>query len=360
MKRICLIDFNMCIRGGVEQVTAALVNELCKVYDVHLISLCGGDQLSYRIDKRATVHTFLPQELRLREMQRKIVPQLKKYFVQNNISVAIIQGNYAGFIVSPLRFFTKTKLVFCDHGALMNQWNQKDIVFIRWISSLLCHKVVTLTEQSKKDYIKKFHLSKKKVKCIYNWIDLEAPHSTAYNSESKRIISAGRFGKEKGFDLLVKAFTFVAPKHPNWSLDIFGDGEMMPVVKEMVQENGLENQVNLMGMKSDLAERYGDYAFYVLPSHREGMPLVLLEAKANKLPIVSFDIMTGPREIIQDKVSGLLVPPEDVKKLGEAMCQLIENIELRVSMSEHSQDNLNEFSKDEILKKWTTLIEESV
>ena len=115
-----------------------------------------------------------------------------------------------------------------------------------------------------------------------------------------------------------------------------------------------------MGMKSDLAERYGDYAFYVLPSHREGMPLVLLEAKANKLPIVSFDIMTGPREIIQDKVSGLLVPPEDVKKLGEAMCQLIENIELRVSMSEHSQDNLNEFSKDEILKKWTTLIEESV
>ena len=156
MKRICLIDFNMCIRGGVEQVTAALVNELCKVYDVHLISLCGGDKLSYRIDKRATVHTFLPQELRLREMQRKIVPQLKKYFVQNNISVAIIQGNYAGFIVSPLRFFTKTKLVFCDHGALMNQWNQKDIVFIRWISSLLCHKVVTLTEQSKKDYIKKF------------------------------------------------------------------------------------------------------------------------------------------------------------------------------------------------------------
>lgn len=358
--KICLIDFNLFVRGGVEQVTVSLANALCKKYEVHVLSLCSGERLDYSLDSSVRFSTMLSETSRLRIVQKLTFHKLCEYFNKNEITLAIIQGTYAGFVVSPLRFFTKTKLVFCDHGALMNQWNQKDIVFIRWISSLLCHKVVTLTEQSKKDYIKKFHLSKKKVKCIYNWIDLEAPHSTAYNSKSKRIISAGRFGKEKGFDLLVKAFAFVAPKHPNWSLDIFGDGEMMPVVKEMVQENGLENQVNLMGMKSDLAERYGDYAFYVLPSHREGMPLVLLEAKANKLPIVSFDIMTGPREIIQDKVSGLLVPPEDVKKLGEAMCQLIENIELRVSMSEHSQDNLNEFSKDEILKKWTTLIEESV
>ena len=358
MKKICLIDYDMSVRGGVEQVTAALSAALADHYEVHLLSLCMAGQPAYELDPRVKFRVLLEQEGRLRTMLTQLRPLLRDYFKSNGIEVAIIQGNYPGLLTAPARFFGKTKLIFCDHGALMNQWHQKDIVFIRWITSALCHKVVTLTNQSREDYIRKFHLPQKKVCCIHNWIDLDIPRSEAYDIQSKRIVSAGRFGKEKGFDMLVKAFAPVAKKHPDWQLDLFGDGEMMPVVKELVSELGLEKQVNLLGMRSDLAQRYRDYAMYVLPSYREGMPLVLLEAKANRLPIVSFDIMTGPREIVRHGVDGILVKPYDLDEMARAMCSLIEEESLRQAMSVRSQEDLDKFSKAAIVRQWQTLIDE--
>ena len=176
-------------------------------------------------------------------------------------------------------------------------------------------------------------------------------------SEAERIISAGRFGKEKGFDMLVKAFAPVVRKHPDWHLDIYGDGEMFDTVKELIENLKIADNVHLMGMCSNLSDKYKDYSMYVLPSYREGLPLVLLEAKANRLPIVSFDILTGPREIMRDGVDGILVPPYDLEKMGAAICRLIEDDSLRISMSEKSQDNVENFSKPTILKQWCDLIE---
>lgn len=358
MKKVCLIDFDMSVRGGVEQVTAMLAKALCDSFEVHLLSLCCEGELAYELDPRIYYQTIFKNTFRLHKMQQKAVPILRDYFIQHDISAAIIQGNYAAFVSAPVRFFSKTKLIFCDHGALLNQWHQKDIVVIRLIAAMLCHRVVTLTDQSRKDYLRKFHLCKNKVRCIYNWIDMSVPHSERYNTESKRIVSVGRFGKEKGFDMLVKAFAPVAQRHLDWCLDLFGDGEMMPTVQQLVEEYHLEQQVNLLGMRTDLAERYRDYSMYVLPSYREGMPLVLLEAKANRLPIVSFDIMTGPKEIVRDHVDGLLVPPYDLDALGNAICQLIENPDLRMKMSCRSQENIEKFSKEKILEQWKQLIEE--
>ena len=348
----------MSVVGGVEQVAASLANALTEKYNVHLISLClmNGDKSAYALNEKVIFKNLLEKDSRLLDMRKKAKKVLKDYFEKNNIDTALILGNYPGFICSGVK--TKAKLVFCDHGALMNQWHQKDIVVLRFVASLQCDRVVTLTKQSHDDYLRKFHLSKKKVSYIYNWIDTDVPHSESYDVTSKKIISAGRFGKEKGFENLAKAFALVSQKHPDWSLDIYGDGEMMEEVRRVVVEEKLEGKLNLPGMVSDLASKYKEYAMYVLPSYREGMPLVLLEAKLNKLPIVSYDIMTGPREIIRDGVDGILVPPQDIEKMAESICKLIENEELRKSMSEKTYENLGEFSKKEILAKWIELIEE--
>lgn len=357
MKTVCLIDYNMSVRGGVEQVTAALANALVDHCRVFVVSLCTTGSLDYLLDDRVTFLSITDHDPGLKKLLLKAVPFLTRFFRQHGVDVAIVQGNYPGFVVSPLRFFSKTKLVFCDHGALMNQWDNRKIRTIRKLASRLCHKTVTLTEQSRGDYVRQFCLDETRVECIYNWIDLDKPHASSYNAVSKRIVSAGRFGKEKGFDMLVTAYAPLVERFPDWHLDIFGDGEMMETVHTLVNTFGLSDNVHLLGMRNDLAERYGDYAFYVLPSYREGMPLVLLEAKANHLPIVSFDIMTGPREIVRDGLDGTLVPPYDLDALGEAMATLMQNEALRVSMAERSQDTLETFSKETILQQWITLIE---
>ena len=358
MKKICFIDYNFSIIGGVEQVTASLVNALADFYEVHLISIFSDKEPAYKLDNRVKYTLISTTEYpRLRERRKGYKQPLTDYINSNNIDVVFSQGTGVGYIASALRFSVKAKLVFNDHGALINEWNDKDIVLMRLFSILLHHKTVTLTKQNLASYRKRFFIPKRKLTVIPNWISDNIPISEKYDINSKRIISAGRFGKEKGFDMLVKAFAPVAEKHPDWHLDIYGDGEMMDTVKNLIVEYDIGNNVHLMGMCSNLAEKYREYSMYVLPSYREGLPLVLLESKANRLPIVSFDITTGPREIVRNVVDGILVPPYDLAQMGDAICRLIEDTDLRISMSQRSQENVEKFSKTTILKQWCDLIE---
>lgn len=359
MKKICIIDYDMSVRGGVEQVTASLSAALAEYYEVHVVSLCHTqtEGLLYELDSRVRYEVMLPKADRLRYMAKALKPMLRQYMRRHGIEVVLIQETYAGLLASLALWGTGVRLIFSDHGALMNQWDRKDMVFIRFLCASLCHRVVTLTEQNRDAYIRRFCTPKKKISCIYNWIDLDSPRSEGYRVDSRKIISAGRFGREKGFDVLVESYARVAEKHPDWQLDIYGDGEMMPQVRAAIEEKGLQKQIRLMGMCSDLGRRYREYAMYVLPSSREGMPLVLLEAKANRLPIISFDILTGPREIIRDGVDGLLLPPGDREALADAMCRLIEEDGLRQEMSRHSQENISKFDKETIVNRWRGLLD---
>ncbi|MBE6758132.1 MAG: glycosyltransferase family 4 protein [Ruminococcaceae bacterium] len=356
MKKVCFIVYDMSARGGVERVTTSLSSALCDRFEVHILALLQKGPLPYQTDERVRYSYVTDEEKRFSTMQKELRKPIAAYMNEHRIDVCFVQGTFPAFIAFPARFSCKTKFVFCDHGALINQWKEKVPTLARFLASRFCHKTVTLTEKTYHDYRTRFLLPKRKLACIYNWIEPYNTASSAYDMHSKRIVSAGRIGLEKGFDMLVRAMVPVFKKHPDWDLDIFGDGDMRPEVERLIEEHNLRERVHLLGMRSDLKERYKDYAMYVLPSYREGMPLVLLEAKLNKLPIVSFDITTGPREIVQDGVDGILVPPYDLDELGEAICRLIEDTERRREMSSRAGNNLHKFSKETILNQWIDLI----
>lgn len=358
MKKICFVTFDMCVVGGVEQVTSALASSLVSDYEVHLVSFLHTSELKYKLDERVKYTYFETDALRISELRKKHHTTLYKYFEDNDIDVAFIQGNYSGYISYNSKKNFRTKIVFCDHGAILNQIKDIKTTLARILASRYADKIVTLTERNLKDYKRLFLVPERKLTYIYNWIDTEIAHSVCYNADSKRIVSAGRFSREKGFDLLIKAFAPVAKRHPDWTLDIFGDGEFFEQIKAMAKEYGVSDNINFLGMRSDLRERYGDYAMYVLPSYHEGLPLVLLEAKLNRLPIVSFDIRTGPSEIVENGKNGILVEPYDTEKMADAVCQLIENSEKRQKMSDAASENIEKFSKETIKNRWKALIEE--
>lgn len=343
--------------GGVNAVITELMNELVEYYNISLISIIDTKKKAYSINDNINYKTILPHKTSLRREAINVRRPAKDFFKSEKFDLIIILGQYPGFLLSTLQPFIKSKMIYCDHGALMNQWDDKKVRFMNWISSIMCKQIVTLTERNMNDYINKFKISKRKITYIYNWIDLKKQKNDTYNINSKKIISVGRFGKEKGFDQLIKAFALVLKRYPDWQLDIYGDGETMPQIKEMINQNKLENNVHLLGMRKDVIELYKNYAMYVLPSYREGLPLVLLEAKVNKLPIVSFDILTGPKEIVRDGIDGILVPQRNIEKMADAICYLIENSDVRQSMSDQSMGNIGLFSKEFILKRWIELIE---
>lgn len=267
--------------------------------------------------------------------------------------------NHPAITVSPVRFFTKAKYVFCDHGALMNEWEKKDITAFRFWDGLISHKIVTLTEQTRQDYIKRFKTNPKKIRSIYNWIPEEVLKARRpYDSTSKKIITVGRFSEEKGHDMLVEAAKLVLPKYPDWQWDLYGTGDTLDEIRKKIEEYGLGKQLILKGNVKDVYQVYGDYAFLVLPSYREGLPLVLLEAKALGLPMISFDITTGPNEIIKDGKDGYLIPPYDIQKMAERIEKFITDEAQRVSFSKNTEDGIEKFEKKQIYDQWVQLIEE--
>ena len=143
--------------------------------------------------------------------------------------------------------------------------------------------------------------------------------------ENRVVVAAGqKLGRGKGFDLLLVAWARVAQRCPGWELRIFGQGPNREKLEQQADELGLSDSVRLMGYSTRLDAEMAAASMFVLSSRWEGYPMVLLEAMSCGLPVVAFDCSTGPREIIEPGVDGLLVRNGDVDRLADALCRMIE------------------------------------
>lgn len=360
MRSICFILYDLTIVGGVEKVVEGLANQLTDTYKVYLVSL-HGDQVnpSLHFDPSIEVKFLNLPTGRLRTQMTSAIRPLRKFFRKNHIKVAFSEATFCGFITAPLRFLSRTKVVFCDHGALANQLDDADITKMRKLATKCSNKVVVLTKRSEDDYKKIFNTKAKKLTYIYNWVDESLiDENRTYPVDSTTIVTAGRFTKEKGFDMMVQVASLVLPTHPDWHWDVYGEGPMLQEISEMVEKNGIGQQLRLKGFCSDMRAVYQNAAMYVLPSYREGVPLVLLEAKAYKIPCVSFDIVSGPREILEDGVNGILVKPYEIEEMATRISVLMDHPEMRQNLSEHAYTNLEQFRQSTIKQQWVILIED--
>ena len=359
---VCFLVSTLSSVGGTGRVTANIANRMCADHQVHVVGIYGGpDALpAFDLDDRVIRLNVLEKEDRIRKLASDFYRPFKRYLKDNEIDVVFLVGNYQGIIALPVAFTCSTKFVFCDHGALMNQWERKDVRFMRWVCSSLCDATVTLTEQIRNDYMEKFKIPSSKVFAIPNWIpNSQIREQSLYSPEIKKMIWAGRLDPEKGVNFLVKIASTVLKDRPDWSWDAYGQN----VVTEggidwqrAIDEEGLTGKLNLMGSVSNLTDRYGDYSICTLTSYREGLPMSLLEAKAKALPLISFDVQTGPNEIIDDSKDGFLIACYDCEEYANKLGQLMDNEQMRQSFSERSTKKLEDFSEDKIYEKWLNLI----
>lgn len=361
MKKIAFISWDMTVLGGINQVIVTLANEFVKHYDVHIVSLTrGNDQAPLKLDEQ--IHdVFFVQEkaCRGREVTKGGKEKLNKYLRENEIDILFLMGFQVSLPVCLMTMGKKYKRVFCEHEALMSRWHERKLTLVRYLSALLSDKVITLTEQNALDYRRMFRLPKRKVEYIYNSISpsVIAQKSEAYDKNSKTILSVGRFSPEKQYDVLLDVAQPVLERHPEWNWVIYGTGETFQDIKDTIFSKGLEERIILKGETKEVAKVYKQGALFVLTSQREGLPLVLLEAKVNHLPCISFDIISGPSEMIRNQTDGFLIPPFDQKCMVNAIEQLIIDEQLRIQMAEEADKNLDKFSMPVILQQWINLIE---
>jgi glycosyltransferase involved in cell wall biosynthesis len=170
------------------------------------------------------------------------------------------------------------------------------------------------------------------------------------------MMAAGRLAHQKGFDLLLGAFATVASKHPDWTLDIFGEGPMRQRLEQMVIALGLNGRAHVNPSTNRLAELMQDASVLVLSSRFEGFPLILLEAMAAGLSVVSFNCPTGPGEIITHEADGLLVPAQDVPALAAALDRIMSDESLRRRLAAAAPAAMRPFSSTEVGRRWDELM----
>ena len=176
---------------------------------------------------------------------------------------------------------------------------------------------------------------------------------------AKRVVAVGRLDYQKSFDRLVLAWDKVHEEMPDWALDIFGQGEWKDMLQKMIDERGLQGCVKLNAPTRNIGEEYANSSMLVMSSHYEGFPMVMIEAMACGLPVVSFDFKCGPRDIITPGENGLIVSDGDIDGLADAMTKLMRDDEQRKRMGENAKKVVETFSEEKVMKKWVTLFQES-
>jgi glycosyltransferase involved in cell wall biosynthesis len=174
----------------------------------------------------------------------------------------------------------------------------------------------------------------------------------------KQAIAVGRLAYEKGFDMLINTWKFVSEKHPDWQLNIFGNGNQKQNLLQLIAEQQLDSVVEIHDPVDTIQEQYQTHSMLIFPSrYLDALPMVLIEALSSGLPLVSFNSPCGPKDLITDGVNGFLVETGDINTLAEKIDNLIESESLRQSMGKAAREISANYRIEKVMEQWVNLFE---
>lgn len=379
MKIVYCTD-TICHPGGIQRVTIAKANALADIdgnevwivvtdnkrptpvlpisEKVHLIDL---DVNYYEDDWKSKLHVLKGIFVKRREHSRK----LKALFDAIQPNVVISTGTSEKKILPRLKIATQPAFIREIHFTTnyrqlaANGWFDKCSA---WIGDFLDYrifikrydKIVVLTNEDKELHWK----HNDKVIVIPN--PLTVKHSKRSTLTNQTVITAGRLVAQKNFSSLVRAWAIVNQFHPDWRLEIWGEGNLKAELQRQIDSSGLADCVYLLGYTNDIISKFSAVSIYVSSSLFEGFPLVLVEAVSCGLPIVSYAYPCGPRDIISDNKDGFIVPVNDERAMAERIIYLIENEDVRRQMGAAAMEKSKQYYMDIIIQKWSSLFYELV
>jgi len=357
-------DYNS---GGMERMLATIANRLTEWYDVTIITAFNeGRKPFFTISEKITQHDLgLVQRDYPSGRQRKRAyrERLEAYLLANRQEVCVSLGSLEYSFLPRIKDGSKKVLWF--HFALnydLLTTHVSSIGFVnrcigrlRQIKRLLCarryDRVVVLSKADARQW-RRFvnHVS-----VIYNPVTIVPQRVADYSV--KRAMAVGRLDRQKGFDMLIKAWKRVNEHCPDWQLDIYGDGPLRSELQRLIETNDLQGVVFLRGRADNVAAEYARHSMFVLSSRYEGFGLVLVEAGVCGLPLVSFDCQQGPVEIVTPEDGILVRPVGNIEALATAICKLADNDELRRNMGQHALGLAAKFNLKDIAEEWRQTLE---
>lgn len=350
MKKIFFITNEMS-GGGAERVMSVLANYLNEHgFNVNFLVLQKLEE-SYKIDSGVSIYQW-------RERKKgDAIGQIKflRSFMKKNpgaIFVSFFTHQNLYSIIASLGL--KIKVVVSERNApkySIHGFGKKVMRNILYASPL-CDKIVFQTIGAQKYFSNKIQ---RKCIIIANPLKTELPEIFK-GVRSKKIVSIGRFEKQKNHNMLIEAFAEFLKIHDDYRLVLYGKGSLEKELREKSKELGIGNKVDFEGFHQNVHELVLDAAMFVLPSDYEGLSNSMLEAMAIGLPVICTDCPPGgAREYITNKVNGILVPVGDAHKTCEAMCYMAEHEDEANKMGERAYELRERLDSHEICRQWEKL-----
>lgn len=369
MKKICFFSGDITRNGGTERVSILIANELKRQgnYEIFFLSLTEQkNEPFFSLEKGIQRFSLGDKWIQPGPGYLPVIRKLRRFLKEHKMDILIDIDIVLDILSLPASKGMGIKVISWEH---FNCEYEQSILYRRFILKYSVKRtdyIITLTEDDRMCYCDAFGRSEN-IRAIYNPMqETQSEQSTQLKcseqqiqyTKAKNIITVGRLIQRKGIDYLARIAVHVLKKHKDWNWLLLGDGEERALLEKIISDNQLENQLILKGNVTNVADYLDKAEIFVMTSRVEGLPMCLLEAKANYLPCISFRIRTGPEEIIEDGVNGYLIPPFDCDAMAEKIELLIEDDKLRKEFATNACHNIEKFQMTQIIKSWNEVIEE--
>ncbi|SFC21158.1 Glycosyltransferase involved in cell wall bisynthesis [Flagellimonas taeanensis] len=360
MKTIVILTDQLHKIGGINSLIQLKANHWAtkKGYEVHVVTTeQAGNRPFYDFDPKVGLHDLninydraqsyfgkenfpkVAQNLRaLQKLERKLKPNL--IIIANHIPVT--------FFFPLLR--TKAKILKEYHYTQYFRSKQSITLFKRFeklIESKLDFQVVlNKEEKSFYDSNKIFH--------IPNPIPFSSLEQPEFGKREKIAMAAGRISPVKRFHVLLEIWSKFKKNDTQWKLEIYGDGpdNEMESLNDQIRELGIMDSVQILQPVHNLPEIMRTRGIYLMTSEQECFPMVLLEAQASGLPLISFDCPTGPRNIVQSGKNGMLVEMDNQDSFVNTIIKLTSDEDLRLEVAKNAFQSVQQYLLDNVMQSW--------
>lgn len=357
MRKICFLIGNLNHSGGTERVTTLIANALAeKKYQVSILSLADGKQPFFELVPSIKTYSLYTKKISFKKNFFGAVWRIRKFVTQHQIDTLVVVDSISCVFTVPALFGLKVKHICWEHfnfnvnlGVGFRDLGRK------WAAKY-CDYVVTLTKRDGELW----HKGLKNINAQIIPISNPTPYENTGHTPSlefKIILAVGRLTYQKGFDILIDAWFEVCKSNKDWTLRIVGSGEDEQKLKDQAKKLNIFDRIDFIPATKDVEPYYKTSSFYCMSSRFEGLPMVLLEAQAFGLPIISFDCDTGPSDLIENQKQGFLIETFNIDKFSEQITQMtLMSNDKYLNYVIQTQKKNQEYHRGNIIVKWLEII----
>lgn len=344
------ILINSLVQGGAEKVSLR-ISDIFEEYGITNNYVIVSNNIFYNTNKKITCLSNKPKVSKLKK-----IFLLKRFFKESN-TVLCFSLDLACYLIL-LRCLGQFKgKIIC---RFINNPNNEVHGFTSKIKKKILFSILKKSDfiicqslNMQKILLNDYSFNKEKTITIYNPIEFNNNKITQKNKSTINLLFIGRLTHQKNLFDIIKISLELTKKNINFLWNIVGDGEEYNNFKTLIKKNNLSNYIHLLGAKKNVSQYYEEADITTLVSHYEGMPNVLLESIAHGTPVISYDCISGPSEIIQENINGFLIPIYDTKKFADKIMDIEKIKKLK---SKDLYNTIPKFPPDIIIKEYKKIL----